>query len=122
MRSGPPIDSIRRLVSVFVLCGTFLMNPGCSTAPFQSAAQSGSPKLSRLDQKGAPIDDSGWPGSMRSGASDRPTQYHEVRAGESLASLAKMYGLSATQLVNANSLNPDDSLKPGQILKIPQIP
>ncbi len=47
--------------------------------------------------------------------------YHEVRAGESLISIADLYGVDPEQIKSANNLTNADQLHPGQSLLIPGV-
>jgi membrane-bound lytic murein transglycosylase D len=48
---------------------------------------------------------------------ERPAT-HTVQQGETLYSIARQYNLGVMDLVNANNLNLQESIKPGQVLKI----
>lgn len=48
---------------------------------------------------------------------ERPTT-HTVQQGETLYSIARQYNLGVMDLVNANNLNLQESIKPGQVLKL----
>lgn len=48
---------------------------------------------------------------------ERPTT-HTVQQGETLYSIARLYNLGVMDLVNANNLNLQESIKPGQVLKL----
>jgi membrane-bound lytic murein transglycosylase D len=43
---------------------------------------------------------------------------HTVQQGETLYSIARLYNLGVMDLVNANSLNLQESIRPGQVLKL----
>lgn len=45
---------------------------------------------------------------------------HRVQAGESLASIARLYGVSITALAQANGLSDPNHIAVGQVLVIPQ--
>ncbi|HEY9007484.1 LysM peptidoglycan-binding domain-containing protein [Ohtaekwangia sp.] len=47
----------------------------------------------------------------------RPTE-HTVQQGETLYSIAKQYDMNVMDLVHANNLNLQESIKPGQVLKL----
>lgn len=47
------------------------------------------------------------------------TEYHLVKAGDSLASIAKKFDVNATTLAQSNGLKKPDEIKVGQRLKIP---
>jgi hypothetical protein len=106
---------------ILVACGTILTLAGCNAAPFHSARSSGTPPPVVKGQTAeSTIDDAGWPSSPRSGDADQKAQYHEVRAGDTLSSVAKMYGLTPARLLNSNGLDTGEGLKPGQLLYIPR--
>lgn len=46
--------------------------------------------------------------------------YHTVKAGETLSSIAKRYGLTAEQLRSANGLDASAIIQPQQLLFIPK--
>lgn len=48
---------------------------------------------------------------------ERPAT-HTVQQGETLYSIARQYNLGVMDLVNANNLNLQESIKPGQVLKL----
>jgi membrane-bound lytic murein transglycosylase D len=48
---------------------------------------------------------------------ERPTT-HTVQQGETLYSIARQYNLGVMDLVNANNLNLQESIKPGQVIKL----
>ncbi len=50
---------------------------------------------------------------------DKGSIYHEVKKGETVSSIAKAYGVSISQVLDANNLKPNDSIYPGQKLRIP---
>lgn len=52
----------------------------------------------------------------RSGAST--VKVHRVRAGETLVSIAKEYGIDRSTLAETNGLSPRDTLLPGQTLRV----
>ena len=54
------------------------------------------------------------------GPSDRlPSQKHTVQSGETLASIAKRYGIGMTTLASANNMSRKSSLKAGTVLAVP---
>lgn len=95
---------------------------GCSTPSFHSSSSNESSSMTQVNGDELEADDrSEWPGSSKSGDAERQSQYHEVKPGETLAGLARMYGVTVSQLANANSgVDAADRLKPGHILLIPQ--
>jgi hypothetical protein len=119
----PPTNLRPSWFLILLVCGGILMLAGCHTAPFHAASQPGDGKQSSSQGKGSETTttrDSDWQEGARSVDSEQKAQYHEVHPGETLSNLAAMYGLSVAQLLNANSLDVAEELKPGQILKIPQ--
>ncbi|MBC7821837.1 MAG: LysM peptidoglycan-binding domain-containing protein [Planctomycetaceae bacterium] len=46
--------------------------------------------------------------------------YHSVKAGETLSSIAKRYGISAEKLRTANGLDASATLKSQQLIYVPQ--
>lgn len=122
MYSWSPTNSCPAWAHTLLVCMGILIQAGCHTAPFHAASQPGEGKQSSSQGKGSETAprDSDWQRSSRSVNSEQKAQYHEVHAGETLHNLATMYGLSVSQLLNANSLDSAEELKPGQILKIPQ--
>lgn len=50
-------------------------------------------------------------------ASDNATTY-TVKNGDTIASIARAYGISATTLKKLNNLNDKDTVKPGQVIKV----
>lgn len=53
------------------------------------------------------------------GPADQIGTYHEVRSGESLISIANLYGVDPEQIKAANNLSNADQIYPGQTLLIP---
>ena len=51
-----------------------------------------------------------------------PTGYHWVRAGETLASIGRLYGVSAWAIASANHLRNPNRIYAGQCLYIPPRP
>jgi LysM repeat protein len=49
---------------------------------------------------------------------DPPEPVHEVRAGDTLSSIAKYYQLPIEQILRANKLERDARLRPGQRLRL----
>lgn len=47
------------------------------------------------------------------------TTFFNVRPGDSLSSVATLYGVSEHDLRKTNNLGPNDKLNPGQLVKIP---
>lgn len=106
-----------------VIFGLIGLQAGCNATPFQAAqGGSGKPFFAGRRMEKEPVGDSGWPARPVSADSDQNAQYHEVRTGETLQSLATLYGLTVPQLLNANGLDAADGLKPGQLLYIPRAP
>ncbi|MEJ2587328.1 MAG: LysM domain-containing protein [Deltaproteobacteria bacterium] len=51
-------------------------------------------------------------------ATSAKSEYHTVRSGDSLYSIAKKYGLTVDRLVQINKLNPKKPIQPGQRLLV----
>jgi LysM repeat protein len=49
------------------------------------------------------------------------TKSHTVAAGEMISTIAKQYGISAEAILWANDLDQTDTLRIGQVLRIPPV-
>ena len=45
-------------------------------------------------------------------------KYHQVRAGETLYGISRLYGLTVEQLRSYNNISPNAAIQPGQKLKL----
>ncbi|MEQ8169188.1 MAG: LysM peptidoglycan-binding domain-containing protein [Candidatus Eremiobacterota bacterium] len=57
--------------------------------------------------------------SETSGTIETSGTDYEVKQGDTLCSISRKYGVSLQEILSANSLNKDDKIKTGDILKIP---
>lgn len=91
-----------------------------AASPQRTAAASSSQPQGRMNwQSGAqPSAAAPAPAATRSAA--RPST-HQVTGGETLAGVARRYGVSRQQLASANRLQPTQSLRTGQTLRIPSV-
>jgi LysM repeat protein len=64
------------------------------------------------------------PTQPRAGGTSRPTQQagyeHQVQAGETLSDIARAYGVSSQDIINANQMRDPNVLRVGQKLFIPE--
>jgi LysM repeat protein len=97
---------------------------GCAISPSGSNSTARSAKAA--DVGPAETDSQPWPGDL---ASDDPTsddpsaqpRYHKARAGESIADIASIYGMTVPELLRFNhGLDPADGLKPGETIYVPR--
>jgi LysM repeat protein len=58
------------------------------------------------------------PAEIATPPKESTAKFHEVRAGETLYSISRSYGLSVEQLRTYNQIGPDASIQPGQKLKL----
>jgi len=95
-------------------------------------AQTGSYSEENLPASGAPAGASSAPSTITSDSAattadtapkppphPRSTIPYTIRPGDTLGSVAQMFGLTAEQLAHKNRLNPDDELISGDVLKVP---
>jgi membrane-bound lytic murein transglycosylase D len=83
------------------------LKPGGSLIVLASA---GALPLTTVDEKGTRAD---------AQPSPAPGAKHTVKKGETVAQIARAYGLSSEELQHANGLSRTVSLRPGQTLKVP---
>lgn len=110
------------MASTLLGCGSPVVNPGRTTTPIAPSAMSsppasasGLPTLDSPDVQQVPAE------SVLSFPSEsNSATYHSVKAGETLASIAKRYGLSVEKLRTANGLDAATALKSEQLLYIPK--
>ena len=57
--------------------------------------------------------------ARKTGSTPPGVRYHKVYPGHTLGKIAKRYNLSVEAICNANGIRPDDPIKPGQVLVIP---
>lgn len=60
------------------------------------------------------------PATPRAGAGEAPAGTHIVKAGETLSTIAAIYKVKASAIIEANDLKDPDNLKAGQKLVIPK--
>jgi LysM repeat protein len=48
-----------------------------------------------------------------------PYQYHQVKSGETVSSIARKYHVSAQKIISVNNLNKNGLIRTGQRLRIP---
>ena len=110
------------LASTLLGCGSSVVNPGRTTTPIAPSAvssppanSSGLPTLDTPDIQQVPAE------SLLSLPSESNlATYHSVKAGETLASIAKRYSISAEKLRTANGLDAAATLNSQQLLYIPK--
>ena len=49
---------------------------------------------------------------------DKKTEFHQVKAGETLYSISRRYGLTVDQLMSYNNIGKDAAIRPGQKLRL----
>ena len=103
-------------------CGSPVVNPGRTTPPIVPSAvssppatSSGLPTLDTPDFQQVPAES-----VLNLPNESNSATYHSVKAGETLASIAKRYGVSAEKLRTANGLDAAATLKSEQLLYIPK--
>ncbi len=110
------------MASLLLGCGSPVVNPGRTTTPIAPPAatlptghSSGLPTLDTPEIQQIPAESVlSLPNESNSAT------YHSVKAGETLASIAKQYGVSAEKLRTANGLDASATLKSQQLLYIPK--
>jgi LysM repeat protein len=77
-------------------------------------------ELGMLHQKTANMPTSRAQATQPTAESKKVTKqtYHEVRAGETLYGISRLYGLTVEQLRSYNNIGPKDAIQPGQKLKL----
>lgn len=97
-------------------CGAPVVHPGPATPQPRLAPpqQSGNLRNNVPEVPSSSVMDE--PSQSRS----RPARYHEVQQGETLSSIARQYGVSVQEIVEANGLDDPDHIQPGQSLYIPR--
>jgi len=75
-----------------------------------------------VDQLGKRVDRALRPGASSSGSSqETETGYeHTVQQGETISAIAQAYGVRITDILKANKLKPNDTIRIGQKLFIPK--
>lgn len=131
-RYGVPVDVIlaaNRLSGPHeIRPGTRLVIPtyvrtGTSTAPPAAAAPAGGSADSTAGPGAPPMtlqaqaDALGGPGGTRTSAGGTTT--YRVQAGDTAWSISQRFGIGVSDLVTANDLPPDGSVRFGQLLRIP---
>lgn len=110
------------MASTLFGCGSPVVNPGRTTTPIvpptttlPTGNSSGLPTFDTPEIQQVPAESVlNLPGESNSAT------YHSVKAGETLASIAKQYGISAEKLRTANGLDASATLKSQQLLYIPK--
>lgn len=110
------------MASALLGCGSPVVNPGRTTTPIAPstvssppANSSGLPTLDTPDFQQVPAES-----VLNLPIESNSATYHNVKAGETLASIAKRYGVSAEKLRSANGLDAVATLKSQQLLYIPK--
>ena len=110
------------MASTLLSCGSPVVNPGRTTTPIAPSAvssppanSSGLPTLDTPDVQQVPAES-----VLNLPSESNSATYHSVKAGETLASIAKRYGVSAEKLRTANGLDAAATLKSQQLLYIPK--
>ncbi len=110
-------------------CGRSIVDPGRSTAiisppivqPVVPAESTGLPTLNSAETpNAAELEQVPADSVLRLPKESDSATYHAVQPGETLASVAKKYGVSVERLRTANGLDAASSLKPQQLLFIPR--
>ena len=103
-------------------CGSPVVDPGRTTAPISPpiviptpGKTSGLPMLDTPEIQQIPAES-----VLNLPSESNSATYHSVNVGETLASIAKRYGVSAEKLRTANGLDAAATLKSQQLLYIPQ--
>jgi N-acetylmuramoyl-L-alanine amidase len=110
------------ILSTVLGCGSPVVDPGRATTQFAPplatpvpANSSGLPILDTPEVQQVPAE------SVLTLPSDSNlATYHSVKAGETLTSIAKRYGLSVETLRKANGLDAATTLKSQQLIYIPK--
>jgi LysM repeat protein len=110
------------LASMLLGCGSPVVNPNRTATPIvpsntvpPPANSSGLPTLDTPDFQQLPTE------SVLSLPSDSTSAvYHSVNAGETLAIIAKRYGVTVEKLRSANGLDTGATLKSQQLIYIPK--
>jgi LysM domain len=120
------------LVTVAALgCGPRLVQPGTNPAPLPAPAPASVPQLEGPvlpDQPGPALDVGGVPRVPASSVVTIPdssgpardARYHTVERGDTLTAIARRYGTTVGVLIEANGLDQDAVIRPGQLIYIPQ--
>ncbi len=110
------------MASALIGCGSPVVNPGRTTIPIAPSAassppanSSGLPTLDTSDIQQVPAES-----VLNLPSESISATYHSVKAGETLASIAKRYGVSLEKLRTANGLDAAATLKSEQLLYIPK--
>lgn len=110
------------MASMLLGCGSPVVNPGRTTNPIAPSAvssppanDSGLPTLDTPDFQQVPAES-----VLNLPSESNSATYHSVNDGETLASIAKRYGVSAEKLRTANGLDAAATLKSQQLLYIPK--
>ena len=110
------------MASMLLGCGSPVVNPGRTTTPIAPSAvssppatSSGLPTLDTPDIQQVPAES-----VLNMPSESNSATYHSVKAGETFASIAKQYGVSAEKLRTANGLDAAATLKSQQLLYIPK--
>lgn len=90
-----------------------------TATPQRTASAGPTQQQGRMNwQPGAQPTASAAPAPAQSSSASRPSS-HTVTGGETLAGVARRYGVSRQQLASANRMQPTQSLRTGQTLQIP---
>lgn len=105
---------------VLIGCGSPVVDPGRAPRPMvpiqvQPTPNEGSPSWNSAEIPQVPVDS-----VMTLPQEATSATYHSVQSGETLASVAKKYGVSADKLRSANGLDGSSVLKAKQLLFIPR--
>lgn len=110
------------MTSLVVGCGSPVVDPGRTTtrpvippAAVPSVPPLGLPTLETPEVQQVPAES-----VLNFPSESNSATYHSVKAGETLTSIAKRYGLSAESLRKANGLDASATLKSQQLLYIPK--
>ncbi len=97
-------------------CGRGVVNPGSGPV-----AQPSVPQVSQMTLPPSNISIQQVPVShvIELPQRDQAQEYHQVQQGETFSQIARRYGISTSQLLEANGLEDSAALQPGQLLYVP---
>ncbi len=116
------------LICLFVLltllgCGRSIVDPGRSTAiisPPTALPVTPTESMPLTPVNSNDVEQVPTESVLRLPKESDAATYHSVQSGETLATIAKKYGIGVEQLRKSNGLDAASSLKPQQLLFIPR--
>jgi len=107
------------LVSALAGCGSPVVDPGRPANSFSPPVAT-PPPVNPIDLPSSDVEQVPAESILKLPIESNSATYHSVKDGETLASIAKQYGIGTERLRKANGLDASATLRSQQLLYIPQ--